>query len=251
MDGPLLSIKKVSHSFQGTPVLRECTSDFHSGEVILLLGANGAGKSTLLRIVSGLLRPESGAIIRGAALRAQGLSYHAHQLMLYGELTVRENLQLFSEISGGARSVGEDLSEWGLSSYQSVSVNRLSKGLQARVSLARGFSGSRAMYLLDEPSSALDDVTSMKLCKMIERKSSDGALVIVATHDLARLASIATRALVLSEGRIRCDSGLAAPSTAPSSAASSSAVPPSTVPTGSAQAEGVMRAISEYRGVNR
>jgi ABC-type multidrug transport system ATPase subunit len=237
VDEPLLSIKKVSHSFQGAPVLIECSSDFHSGEIVLLLGANGAGKSTLLRIVSGLLRPESGTIVRGATLCAKGLSYHAHQLMLYGELTVKENLQLFSEILGDVRSIDEDLSEWGLSSHRHISVNRLSKGLQARVSLARGFSGSRAMYLLDEPSSTLDDVTSAKLCKMIHRKSSEGALVIVATHDLARLASIATRAMVLSEGQIRCDSGIAATA--------------GTDPVSTAQSEGVLRAMNEYRGVNR
>ncbi len=233
MSEPLLAIRELSRAFQGTPVLRGCSCDIYSGEVILLLGANGAGKSTLLKILAGLQRPGGGSVTQGAALRASGLAYHAHQLMLYGELTVAENLRLFAEVAGTLGSQEESIKLWGLSSYRDVPVNRLSKGLGARVSLARVFAGKRALYLLDEPSSALDDKTTEELCRLISQKSSEGAGVVIATHDLARLSSVATRALVLSEGLVRCDSGSAS------------------LGASSGKAEGVQRAIDEYRGVNR
>ena len=170
---------------------------------------------------------------RGAELRANGLSYHAHQLMLYGELTVAENLRLFAEVVGTPGAVEEGIQSWGLSAHRDVAVNRLSKGLGARVSLARAFAGKRSLYILDEPSSALDDKTTRELCRVISQKSSEGAGIIVATHDLARLSSVATRALVLSEGVVRCDSGSAS------------------LGGSLGRAEGVQRAIDEYRGVNR
>ena len=209
----LLVAKGVARSFRGTRVLTECSVTVQAGEVLLLLGANGAGKSTLLRILAGLLRPEAGVVERSPLLLERGVSYHAHQLMLYGDLTVAENLQMFAEVSATkqawsseARSQTESIQEWGLAPQSNRAVNQLSKGLQARVSLARGFARASALYLLDEPSSALDDATTKHLCGAIYRKVSEGAAFVIATHDLARLASVATRALLLSGGAVVNDS---------------------------------------------
>jgi len=157
--------------------------------------------------------------------------------MLYGDLTAAENLQMFAEVSAtkqswssGAGGLTESIQEWGLAPHRNRAVNQLSKGLQARVSLARGFARASALYLLDEPSSALDDNTTKHLCGAISRKVSEGAAFVIATHDLARLASVATRALLLSGGAVVNDSQ---------------------APSSEVAAHSVQQTIERYRELNR
>lgn len=202
-----LELTKVSKSFGSQPVLQSLSLSFQMGEVVLLLGANGAGKSTLLRIIAGLARADSGKVVAASSGR---VSFCSHQLFLYPRLTVSENLSLFSSLSGASVITGEVLARWGLEKFHSTAVASLSKGNQARVALARACLAPTPVLLLDEPTSNLDERGAGLVRAAIEEsRDTQGrkSLVILATHDLHRMEDLASRVVVLSQGRVLADSG--------------------------------------------
>ncbi len=209
-DEPSFGVQGVQKTLGHTPVLRQISLSFGPGECVLLLGANGAGKSTLLRLLAGLSHADKGRVLNSFPGRIGFLSHH---LFLYGRLTVRENLELFSAISGVVR-VEELLSHWGLEPHAHTLVSNLSKGNQARAALARAFIGEPPVLLLDEPSSHLDDRGIQLLVDCVRARvvQASSALSVIATHDIHRLGSLATRVVGLARGQVLADSGPNAPS---------------------------------------
>ena len=202
---PVIQVRNVSKTFGAVRVLNRLNLSFVAGEITLLLGANGAGKSTLLRILAGLARADSGSIDRTTGR----IGFLSHQSFLYSRLTVAENIKLFSEVTE-RQQVEPILSRWGLSASAKILVGDLSRGIQARVGLARAFLASPEVLLLDEPSSNLDERgTELLLTAMRDERERAGSKLvsIVATHDLHRLRSIADRIVVLSAGEVLADTG--------------------------------------------
>jgi len=201
----VLEVKDVTKTFGALSVLKRLSLSCGPGEVTLLVGANGAGKSTLLRIVAGLARPDSGTVVRST----DRIGFLSHHLFLYGRLSVKENLELFASVRGMALSqeLGERLE---LSKVIDRPLCELSKGMQARVGIARAFLGHPDVVLLDEPTSNLDEKGTALLLAEIQRRQfeTDGRVAfLIATHDLHRMASIANRVVVLADGLVHSDSG--------------------------------------------
>lgn len=204
----MLELKDVTKTFGSLSVLKRLSLSCGSGEVVLLVGANGAGKSTLLRAIAGLSRPDSGSVTRDTT-RIGLLSHH---LFLYGRLSVRENIKLFASVQG-ASEWSDVVSRLELSKVVDRPLAELSKGMQARVGIARAFLGSPELILLDEPTSNLDEKGTSLLLGEIERRRSETnarSTFLIATHDLHRMASIATRVVVLADGNVVADSGAGA-----------------------------------------
>lgn len=200
----VLAAREVSKSFGSFRALRSISLSFSIKEVVLLLGANGAGKSTLLRVLAGLSRPDAGAVARGDRVRV-GFASHHH--FLYARLTVRENLTLYSHLAGdNALTAREAIDRWGLGGVADKAVAELSKGNQARASLARALMGDPEALLLDEPSSNLDE-QGTDLLKTAIREQGARGLAIVATHDIHRMRDVATRVVSVARGEIVADSG--------------------------------------------
>jgi len=126
-----------------------------------------------------------------------------------GRLSVRENLKLFGTV-GGTSDIDEISERLELSKVLGRPVAELSKGMQARVGIARTFIASPRLVLLDEPTSNLDEKGTTILLGEIERgrAATNGKMTcIIATHDLHRLSSVATRVVVLNNGVVAADSG--------------------------------------------
>ncbi|MCO6429431.1 MAG: ABC transporter ATP-binding protein [Deltaproteobacteria bacterium] len=206
-----ISVSKASKSFLHQPALRDITLTLSAKSLTLLCGANGSGKSTLLRAIAGLSRLDSGSLSysgapKGAAPRAL-VGYLGHHLMLYPHLSVLENGEFAARMLGTACDIGAQLNEWGLEPHAHKRVHELSKGLQARAALMRIFIGEPAYLLLDEPTSALDEAGVEILARRIERlrAANEQCCVLIATHDIARLGSLAERVVVLGAGAILFD----------------------------------------------
>lgn len=200
----LIAAHGVSKRYALQQVLRDVSLSFGVGEVALLLGANGAGKSTLLRVLAQLLRPDAGRVVlpKGATI-----GFASHHSFLYGRLSVRENLALYRSLtSGETRTLDEILDCWELREVAAKPLSELSKGNQARASLARAFMGNPSATLLDEPSSNLDQRSVERLQRAVVAQSHVGP-VVIATHDIHRLRDIANRILVMERGRVLVDSG--------------------------------------------
>jgi ABC-type multidrug transport system ATPase subunit len=204
----VLEVKDVTKTFGSLSVLKRLSLSCGSGEVVLLVGANGAGKSTLLRAIAGLSRPDSGSVTRDTTR----IGFLSHHLFLYGRLSVRENIRLFASVQG-ASEWSDVVSRLELSRVVDRPLAELSKGMQARVGIARAFLGSPELILLDEPTSNLDEKGTSLLLGEIERQRSEPnarSTFLIATHDLHRMASIATRVVVLADGNVVADSGAGA-----------------------------------------
>jgi heme exporter protein A len=194
----LLEAHGLQRSFGRVPVLRGIDLILHPGETVLVVGPNGAGKTTLLRLAAGLLRPDAGE------LRARGaVGFLSHASLLYEDLTLQENLVLAARLHGLARPkslADEALQAAGLGDRAHELPRRLSRGLLQRVALARALLHSPQILLLDEPFSSLDAAATGWLMKDLRVRLSQGAGLVLVTHQLAEVWELAHRIAVLVAG---------------------------------------------------
>lgn len=195
--------------------LQEVDLTIYRGEFIVLLGPSGSGKSTLLNILGGLDRPTSG-IARfaehdlTAATESQLTQYRREHVgfvfqfyNLIPSLTVRENVELVTDIADNPMPADEALGLVGLAERLDHFPSQLSGGEQQRVAIARAIVKRPEVLLCDEPTGALDYVTGKLVLEVIERVNRElGTTAIVITHNAA-IAGMADRVLYLGGGRIQ------------------------------------------------
>jgi heme exporter protein A len=186
-----------------------------AGERLALLGPNGAGKTTLLRLLAGLIYPTRGAIhfddvplTRTAARQRAAIGLLTPGEHLYDTLTARENLAFFTQlydvrckpqaVNGALQAVG--LERWG-----DQFAGSLSSGMKCRLALAKWQLLKPKLLLLDEPYGVLDGAGIDVLEGFLKTQSEQGSIVIVASHHVARVLDVCTRAVILEQGKIIFD----------------------------------------------
>lgn len=176
-----------------------------AGEWVQVTGGNGAGKTTLLRLLTGLARPDGGEVYwQGEPLRRVRDSFHrsllwiGHQPGIKTRLTARENLHFFHP-GDGAR-LPEALAQAGLAGFEDVPVAQLSAGQQRRVALARLWLTRAALWVLDEPFTAIDVNGVARLTRRMAAHTAQGGMVILTTHQPLPGAADTVRRLVLTGG---------------------------------------------------
>ncbi|HZP21072.1 MAG TPA: heme ABC exporter ATP-binding protein CcmA [Bauldia sp.] len=164
------------------------------GELLAVTGPNGAGKSTLLRVIAGLLPPSGGSVGLDPAPK-DGLAGQVHYLghldALKPAQTVGENLEFWRRLWSGG-SVLSALEAVGLGHLRHLSAGMLSAGQRRRVAIARLLLSPRPVWLLDEPTAALDAAGEEMLGGLIARYLSSGGMVVAATHRPLPVAAAAT-----------------------------------------------------------
>jgi len=217
MTDVVVSIQKLSKVFGrgNLTALKDISFEVERGEFISLIGPSGCGKSTLLRIVGDIIEPSTGAVTvngkpaRRARLdRDYGIVFQSP--VLYDWRTVTRNISLPLEMLGWdrgrrAKRVKEMLQLVELEGFENHHPWQLSGGMQQRVSLARAFSFSPALLLMDEPFGALDEMTRERLnMELLQIWSEIGSTVIFVTHSIQEAVFLSTRVAVMSArpGRI-------------------------------------------------
>ena len=158
------------------------------GEALILVGPNGAGKSSLLRIVAGLLRPAAGRLVLENGdpdlTIAEQAHYLGHRDPLKPSLSVAENLDFWARLLGGDAGLapGAALEAIGLLALSDIPAGYLSAGQRRRLALARLIVVRRPIWLLDEPSSALDAAGQGRLLELMQSHLAEGGLIVAATH---------------------------------------------------------------------
>jgi heme exporter protein A len=168
---------------------------FHlkAGEALVLTGRNGSGKSTLLRVVAGLLRPERGVVTFVDSLGKTGLRpgeishYLGHRNAMKNELTVEENLEFWRSFLGGVPgpaglSTQDAADAVGLSGIAHLPFGYLSAGQQRRFAFAKLLVAYRPIWILDEPTAALDASADRLLADLIDDHLKRDGIVLAATH---------------------------------------------------------------------
>ena len=171
------------------------------GEALLLTGRNGSGKSTLLRVLAGLLRPASGTVQlwyndgRRAPNLAENAHYLGHRNAMKMELTVQENLAFWQSFSGDAGagkglSVIEAAMAVELEQVLHLPFGYLSAGQQRRMAFAKLLVSYRPVWIVDEPTAALDTKAEALLASLMRDHQHKGGMILAATHQPLELLSV-------------------------------------------------------------
>jgi heme ABC exporter ATP-binding subunit CcmA len=193
------------------PALAGATLRVEEGEIVLLRGPNGAGKTTLLRLCAGLLPLVRGtgtvlgldlATHRESIRRTVGLL--GHQNGLYLDLTVAENVRFWGSTVGASDAeMHAAMSRLDVAGrVADVAVSKLSAGQKRRTALACLIARRAQLWLLDEPHAGLDASARDELDDTLRQAAAAGATMLVASHELERAGSLATRTVDVVAGRV-------------------------------------------------
>jgi heme exporter protein A len=187
-----LTVEGVAAGYGARRVFQDVSLELRAGEVLVVSGQNGSGKSTFLRLLAGLQRPDAGSIAYGLGEqryepRAASalLGWVAPDLMLYRELSARENVQFFARVRGlelGAVAIEALLERVGLGGRGDDRLSAYSSGMAQRLRYAYALLHEPPVLLLDEPTVTLDERGTAVVADVIEAQRRRG-IVVVATND--------------------------------------------------------------------
>ncbi len=174
-------------------IFKDISFSLEGGQSLVLTGKNGSGKSTLLRTVAGLLRPESGRVTwvsegAEAGMRAaEACHYLGHRNAMKAELSVSENLSFWCDFLGDFHgghgiSIAEAAEAVGLGGITHLPFGYLSAGQQRRMAFAKLLVAWRPVWILDEPTAALDVSAESVFSGLIKEHLAAGGIVLAATH---------------------------------------------------------------------
>jgi len=211
VDFTRLEFVEVTRTFGRRRALNRVSLAAAAGTITALLGHNGAGKSTLLSIAATLLQPSSGTVrygdhagSGGAALRAR-IGMLGHDLYLYPELSAAENLRFFARLYSlpdVESAVARGVERAGQTGRADEPVAGFSRGMRQRLALERALIHEPRLLLLDEPFTGLDEAAREALRDRLRAARAAGTIVILTTHDLAAIESLADRSVTLVDGRL-------------------------------------------------
>jgi len=214
LDFDRIELADISRNFGRRRAVSHIALSVRRGEILGLLGPNGAGKSTLLGMIATLVTPSSGRIAYGSAASARAaaavrgrIGVLAHELHLYPELTARQNLTFFAELHGLKPNgvVDAALEAAGLTDRGDDPVGAFSRGMRQRLALERALLHGPRLVLLDEPFTGLDDRAVRIVADRLRTLAGDGAIVLLATHDLDLAEGLITRMAIIRGGRLLAD----------------------------------------------
>jgi len=208
----MIKVKRLLKKFGPKVVLHGLDFQVEPGEFVALLGPNGAGKTTFLRILASLSRPLAGSVTiagyrlpeQAAAVR-QRLGVVSHLPLLYGDLTAEENLRFYGRMYAVPHleaRINAVLEMIGLSKRGKDLVRTYSRGMQQRLAIGRAVLHDPEVMLFDEPHTGLDQDACTMLDTVLKEVAARGRTVVMTSHDLVRVADMASRFDVLSRGKI-------------------------------------------------
>ena len=213
MPVPLLSLQNLTKAYPGVVANNKVSFDIEEGQLHALLGENGAGKSTLVKMIYGLVKPDSGAmLLRGEpyappeprAARADGIAMVFQHFSLFDALTVAENIALGMEnpppMGELSRHISEVSENYGLPLSPERTVGDLSAGERQRVELIRCLLQEPKLLIMDEPTSVLTPQEVDILFETLRKLRAEGTSILYISHKLEEIRSLCDHATILRLG---------------------------------------------------
>lgn len=207
----MIQLKNIDKKFKDKMALDNLSLEVKSGEIYGLLGANGAGKSTTLNLLLGFLTADRGEINMvdindSSIIKQDRIGYIPENVNLYPYLTGVENLDYFSKLAGlkfTLEELARFLLECGLEEEAfNKSISEYSKGMRQKVGIAIAYAKNAKIYLLDEPASGLDPLSSNELSILLKKMSERGATILMASHDIFRVRETCHKIGILKNGSL-------------------------------------------------
>ncbi|MFN0055877.1 MAG: ABC transporter ATP-binding protein [Planctomycetales bacterium] len=208
----VLEVRNARKAFGQLTALDGAAFQLHAGELLALLGPNGAGKTTLIRAICGRTRLDQGTIVlQGLPLQPDddrsALGFVPQDIALYGDLTPRENLEIFGRLHGVRGGLLHErvalALEWtGLADRDREQVQHFSGGMKRRLNVACAVLHRPQVILLDEPTVGVDPQSRERIFDMLAELRSDGASILLTTHQLDEAESRCDRIVVFDRGRV-------------------------------------------------
>lgn len=208
----MLSIQRISKSFNGRAALTDVSFDVAGGRLTGFVGGNGAGKTTAMRIMLGVLQPDSGQVlidghpIRGADLR--GFGYMPEERGLYPKMELVDQLAYLARLHGvgktaAVRRADDLLERFGLAERRRDKLESLSLGNQQRVQVAAALVHDPDVLVLDEPFSGLDPLAVDEVVAVIGEHAARGIPVLFSSHQLEVVERLSDDLVIIAGGQIR------------------------------------------------
>jgi ABC-2 type transport system ATP-binding protein len=207
----MLQVRDVVKTYDGRPVVNHVTFEVQAGEIFALLGPNGAGKTTLIRMITDILRPDSGEILlEGHSVqsdRKPRIAYLPEERGLYRKVPVVDALAYFGELKGLAPRDAQAaamalLERFGLAEWAKKQVQALSKGMQQKVQLCTALIGDPRLLILDEPFSGLDPLNVQLFEEVLQERRRAGVTILLSTHQMNKVEQLCDRALMINRGHM-------------------------------------------------
>ncbi|MFC0330941.1 ABC transporter ATP-binding protein [Paenibacillus sepulcri] len=207
-----IQVKGLQKSYKQLQVLKGVDFEVEKGSIFALLGSNGAGKTTVVKILTTLLKPDSGtATVNGFDVAAkpdnvrQAISLTGQFAAVDEMLTGRENLIMIAKLRylKNPRQVADDLlHRFGLTDAADRRASTYSGGMRRRLDIALSLVGKPSIIFLDEPTTGLDPEARIEVWKIVKELAGGGTTVLLTTQYLEEAEQLADRIAILHEGRI-------------------------------------------------
>ncbi|HTK32719.1 MAG TPA: ATP-binding cassette domain-containing protein [Candidatus Saccharimonadaceae bacterium] len=207
----MLAVRDVVKSFSGRAVVNQVTFDVQPGEIFALLGPNGAGKTTLIRMITDILKPDSGRILLdgkpvGGEQRAR-VAYLPEERGVYKRVGLVDSLVYFGLLRGltqadARASARRLLDQVELGAHATKQVQMLSKGMQQKLQLCTALIGDPRLLILDEPFTGLDPINVQLFERVLAERRAAGSTVLLSTHQMNKVEEQCDRALMINRGHM-------------------------------------------------
>ena len=204
----IIEIKEVSKQFKHQTVLDNISLTIEEGTVYGLLGPNGAGKSTLLKIITQVIKPDSGTIYFDLHKLNQADLLEIGAIIenpaIYPNLTAYENLDVLATLLNIEKTrIKEVLSVVSLKNTGKKLAKDFSFGMKQRLGIAMALINHPKLLILDEPTNGLDPVGIQELRELIKSFSKQGITVILSSHILSEVQQVADKVGIINHGHLR------------------------------------------------
>jgi len=210
----MVEIDNLTKKYNGHLAVDHLTIEIQAGEIFSLLGANGAGKTTTINLLLNFVEPTSGTatisgldVVRDAKEVKRHVAYLSENVMLYGNMTARQNLDFFTHLSGqeeiDEEAYDDVMRRVGLPERAfDARVKTFSKGMRQRLGIAIVIMKRAPVVIMDEPMSGLDPRGAEDFTVLLRELRDEGKAIFMSTHDVFRASDISDRVGIMKEGRL-------------------------------------------------